>query len=144
LRLAVTWQDTVGWKRRGLLSEPLDFARASPLPDAIVLRQSPADRRRLKKHGKVGGALPGLRWEDRHRSLSQWLPKPATSQLPNKSYALRATWSPIEAERVCPPPHVGGYALVGGREGRRAITRKCYGSVAGLLIKLLIDNDVTV
>ncbi len=38
--------------------------------------------------------------EDRHLSPSQWLPKPATSQLPHESNALRATWSPIEAERV--------------------------------------------
>jgi hypothetical protein len=45
-----------------------------------------------EKHGMESG--------DRHLSPAQWLPKPATSQLPHKSNALRATWSPIEAERV--------------------------------------------
>ena len=36
----------------------------------------------------------------RHLTPSQWLPKPATSWLPSKRRALRALWSPIEAERV--------------------------------------------
>ena len=29
---------------------------------------------------------------------AQWLPKPATSQFPEKGYALRATWSPLRGE----------------------------------------------
>src|SRR5689334_15197297 len=33
-----------------------------------------------------------------HLSPSQWLPKPATSQFPEKGRALRATWSPRGGE----------------------------------------------
>ena len=34
------------------------------------------------------------------QASAQWLPKPATSWIPKKSYALLATWFPIEAEKV--------------------------------------------
>jgi len=39
--------------------------------------------------------------EGEHLTPAQWLPKPATSQLPNKDDALRAKWSPLlrRAER---------------------------------------------
>jgi hypothetical protein len=48
------------------------------------------------------GGSPGknMKGKNRHLTLSQWLPKPATRWFPQLSYALRATWSPIEAERV--------------------------------------------
>ncbi|GEM_PF-5809691 len=41
-------------------------------------------------------------WEARerhHLSPSQWLPKPATSQFPQKGRSLRETWSPIPWRR---------------------------------------------
>jgi hypothetical protein len=44
---------------------------------------------RMKKENGLRDRLP--------LTLSQWLPKPATSQLPKLERALRAMWSPLQS-----------------------------------------------
>ena len=79
--------------------------------------ENTAAQRRISPTRKLSGGLPdrtgwqlfveSMRNSDRMNSKnivscpltpSQWLPKPATSQLPQKSSALRAMWSPDGGE----------------------------------------------
>jgi hypothetical protein len=50
---------------------------------------------------------------------TQWLPKPATSWFPQKSCALRATWSPGEREKLSLSIANSDYAVSGCRRGAK-------------------------
>ena len=59
-----------------------------------------------EKAGMRGEANPQRNEPVSPLTLTQWLPKPTTSQFPHKRRSLRETWSPLRGEGIYYSPHL--------------------------------------